>query len=510
MALLSAAAITAADARHRQGLIVCNLRGCSNQSETTATEPRRVRLASYSDSEVVGHRPAGCPHEFCGCEASLYLFGHVRPELNLAYNWIRKFPHVAPAPGMAAARSGHVMVLIRHVSGDDWLVHDGNSGGGLTRDHVRSIRGYVIVDPQETMFARREKPTRVASTPVPETHTTPVHVASAASDDRIPRAEAPVMLPKPRPIEASIEDMAAASIERASFPSELTASVSIEQMRPAPFERVAATLVERWSMLTSNSTSVDGPVPVQVEDLGTTRVEPVPAEAERVAAIPVNVPMPPVRARNAQAERIAAIPIEQVPLPHARFASIAPEPEQKSAIPLDHVPLPRARLASIAPEPPQMAAIPSENIPLPHQRPASIAAVQVASLVPLDHVPLPRARASVVPETALIPSGDVQLPRARLATCSPEAPTAAHEPVGGRQFMAAATVADRTPAPKEQAVRVSNEPELPHYTAHWRHVRHSEPSLVKRAASAVEDALTSVGKVFRTPSKHKSHRGNWS
>ena len=230
--------------------------------------------------------------------------------------------------------------------------------------------------------------------------------------------------------------MAAASIERASFPSELTASVSIEQMRPAPFERVAATLVERWSMLTSNSTSVDGPVPVQVEDLGTTCVEPVPAEAERVAAIPVNVPMPPVRLRNAQAERIAAIPIEQLPLPHARFASIAPEPEQKSAIPLDHVPLPRARLVSIAPEPPQMAAIPSENIPLPHQRPASISAVQVASLVPLDHVPLPRARASVVPETALIPSGDVQLPRARLATCSPEAPTAAHEPVGGRQFMA--------------------------------------------------------------------------
>jgi hypothetical protein len=57
------------------------------------------------------------------------------------------------APGMAAARSGHVMILMSHVSGSDWLVHDGNSGGGLTREHVRSIRGYVIVDPNGNSVA---------------------------------------------------------------------------------------------------------------------------------------------------------------------------------------------------------------------------------------------------------------------------------------------------------------------------------------------------------------------
>jgi hypothetical protein len=55
------------------------------------------------------------------------------------------------APGMAAARSGHVMILISHVSGSDWLVHDGNSGGGLTREHIRSIAGYGIVDPNGNM-----------------------------------------------------------------------------------------------------------------------------------------------------------------------------------------------------------------------------------------------------------------------------------------------------------------------------------------------------------------------
>ncbi len=96
---------------------------------------------------VTAGRPSGCPHRFCGCEASLYKFGKIIPDLNLASNWIRKFPRAMAAVGMAAARSGHVMILMSHVSGSDWLVHDGNSGKGLTREHVRSISGYVIVDP---------------------------------------------------------------------------------------------------------------------------------------------------------------------------------------------------------------------------------------------------------------------------------------------------------------------------------------------------------------------------
>jgi hypothetical protein len=95
---------------------------------------------------VVGGRPSGCPHAFCGCEASLYKFGRIIPELNLAANW-RRFPRAAPASGMAAVRSGHVMILQQHVAGDIWLVHDGNSGGHATREHPRSIAGYSIVDP---------------------------------------------------------------------------------------------------------------------------------------------------------------------------------------------------------------------------------------------------------------------------------------------------------------------------------------------------------------------------
>jgi len=39
------------------------------------------------------------------------------------------------------------MILQQHVAGDIWYVHDGNSGGHVTREHPRSISGYTIVDP---------------------------------------------------------------------------------------------------------------------------------------------------------------------------------------------------------------------------------------------------------------------------------------------------------------------------------------------------------------------------
>jgi hypothetical protein len=104
-------------------------------------------MASPGNEErVVGSRPYGCPNAFCGCEASLYKFGRIIPELNLAANW-RRFPRAAPAPGMAAVRSGHVMILQSQASANTWYVHDGNSGGHVTREHPRSIAGYTIVDP---------------------------------------------------------------------------------------------------------------------------------------------------------------------------------------------------------------------------------------------------------------------------------------------------------------------------------------------------------------------------
>jgi len=137
----------------------------NNDGRTICGQPytptSRVRTAATQDSGahlVVGGRQAGDPLRYCGAEAVRYVYGvaaSARRDLWLAANWVRKFNRTSPAPGMAAARPGHVMVLISQASGSDWLVHDGNSGGGLTRRHVRSIAGYTVVDPHSPRMAAR-------------------------------------------------------------------------------------------------------------------------------------------------------------------------------------------------------------------------------------------------------------------------------------------------------------------------------------------------------------------
>lgn len=157
-----------ANKRSTQAQVTCDMRGCSDNpsAQTAATRQRaqtrrepRATLTQTGDANgngiIIGGRPSGCPQRFCGCVASLYVFGEMRKDLFLASNWARKFPRTEPASGMVAARNGHVMVLMSHASGDEWMVHDGNSGGGRTREHVRSIRGYTIVNPRATVTAER-------------------------------------------------------------------------------------------------------------------------------------------------------------------------------------------------------------------------------------------------------------------------------------------------------------------------------------------------------------------
>jgi len=146
--------------RRNTARVVCNAQGCSDSvmggtAQVADANGNTPVADANGNGTIVGSRPSGCPHQFCGCAASLYLFGEIRPDLNLAANWMRKFPHTEPASGMVAARNGHVMVLMSHASGDEWQVHDGNSGGGRTREHVRSIRGYTIVNPRATVTAER-------------------------------------------------------------------------------------------------------------------------------------------------------------------------------------------------------------------------------------------------------------------------------------------------------------------------------------------------------------------
>ena len=106
-----------------------------HESGPTNTALNAFASVSAPEERVVGGRPARCPSSYCGCGAALRVFGRVVPELNLAANWLR-FPRTSPAPGMVAARHGHVFVLEQHVGDDMWMAYDPNSGGHATRIHV--------------------------------------------------------------------------------------------------------------------------------------------------------------------------------------------------------------------------------------------------------------------------------------------------------------------------------------------------------------------------------------
>jgi hypothetical protein len=91
--------------------------------------------------------PAGCPASaFCGCGASVQVFGHPVRDLWLASNWF-KFPQASPAPGMAAVRAHHVVVIMEMRGGDHAVVYDANSGRGQTHMHEMSLAGYSIRNP---------------------------------------------------------------------------------------------------------------------------------------------------------------------------------------------------------------------------------------------------------------------------------------------------------------------------------------------------------------------------
>jgi hypothetical protein len=106
-----------------------------------------VSYASADDGTVIGARPSGCPHAYCGCGLRKYL-GLSDVRLNLASNWARLFPReAAPRAGLAAVRAHHVMYIEAAAGNGEWLIRDYNSGGGLSRLHVRDLRGYVFVNP---------------------------------------------------------------------------------------------------------------------------------------------------------------------------------------------------------------------------------------------------------------------------------------------------------------------------------------------------------------------------
>jgi hypothetical protein len=104
-------------------------------------------FAMVDTGTIIGSRPGDCPHAYCGCGLRKYL-GLADVRFNLASNWARLLPREAgPRAGVAAVRNHHVMYIESAAGDGQWLVRDYNSGGGLSRMHVRDVRGYVFVNP---------------------------------------------------------------------------------------------------------------------------------------------------------------------------------------------------------------------------------------------------------------------------------------------------------------------------------------------------------------------------
>jgi hypothetical protein len=128
---------------------------CGSYRETRRADRPESRVRSAADGgTIIGSRPAGCPHAYCGCGLRKYL-ALTDTRLNLARNWARLFPHEpSPRVGLAAVRNHHVMYIEAPASDGSWLVRDYNSGNGLSRIHVRDVSGYVFVNPHVRLASR--------------------------------------------------------------------------------------------------------------------------------------------------------------------------------------------------------------------------------------------------------------------------------------------------------------------------------------------------------------------
>jgi hypothetical protein len=130
-----------------------------NNGRTTCQGPAQRtsefsgRSARYENGTVIGGRPAGCPRQYCGCGAMRYL-GLTDKRLWRAWSWVQLFPRAQPAPGMAVVWKHHIALIESMVGPREAVLRDYNSGRGLSRIHVRSIAGAVVVDPRSRMAMR--------------------------------------------------------------------------------------------------------------------------------------------------------------------------------------------------------------------------------------------------------------------------------------------------------------------------------------------------------------------
>ena len=130
----------------------------THQNRIIANPMGRRHIAptqGYDVAERVVSHPAGCPRvAFCGCGTSVKVFGHPVRDLYLAANWYR-FPSAIAAAGMVAIFGRHHVAYIESVDANgNAVLYDPNSGGHLTRVHVRNISHAHIVNPGSRMASR--------------------------------------------------------------------------------------------------------------------------------------------------------------------------------------------------------------------------------------------------------------------------------------------------------------------------------------------------------------------
>ena len=125
--LLSFTAYAPADASY---LISRNVYNDRQQTHHVGAAVRSI--VAYASKGAVQH-PPGCPrYLFCGCGASVRVFGHPVRSLYLVRNWYQ-FPRTAPAPGMAVLFGARHVAIIEQYHGDGTAtLYDPNSGGKLT------------------------------------------------------------------------------------------------------------------------------------------------------------------------------------------------------------------------------------------------------------------------------------------------------------------------------------------------------------------------------------------
>ena len=99
-----------------------------------------VTVSFTRNEQIIGGRPSGCPHAYCGCGARKHL-GIDDVRLNLASNW----RHLYHGSQMVAVWNHHIAIVEQMLGNGMAVLRDYNSGSGLSRIHERSIAGATLV-----------------------------------------------------------------------------------------------------------------------------------------------------------------------------------------------------------------------------------------------------------------------------------------------------------------------------------------------------------------------------